>query len=472
MTVQRRSGGWRVDRQDMRGDAVSWVHVHVFEGRIYAKRDWRGYWGEAADANPTDSDLGALVLRGLGDPDPAVTSKDVEVNLGLSGTRFRPEKSLHIYNAGDGLMRLHHPHPGSEPYVTVPLDAGAAELGAAIRTEFAKIEPEWPIDRHISIHTEANGRLVIMGFGSWPVPVVHQGIDASELSALIGAALTDCDPEGRPPTAEAYAAAGVAWGDLVGGVDVHIKIDTQNAVTVSGWLHVGPPERLPSQWSGLGDDLLGITQATLDLIRSTPTRHLPPGTPMAEPFGYKCAWLAIRDGRTAQVASALRLTEVSSATWAEGIDAAYEGRLDPEFDCRVFVSPPTSGWTIAAGQPLFEFHRPDVTALSKALGTEVQYFASYRVSEDHDWVLARDGAIIREFHCSGMCGEFTQSGQPTPIEVELGIPDMTSEDYRVNEGTVMKVAGAWSLNPQWLHMTPTSETPGVCGRPPTAPGER
>jgi hypothetical protein len=53
------------------------------------------------------------------------------------------------------------------------------------------------------------------------------------------------------------------------------------------------------------------------------------------PFGYKCAWLAIRTENSQAVVHALGLQNVRKSGWQSGIDAAYSGD--------VFVTPPIKG---------------------------------------------------------------------------------------------------------------------------------
>jgi hypothetical protein len=93
----------------------------------------------------------------------------------------------------------------------------------------------------------------------------------------------------------------------------------------------------------------------------------------------------------------------------------------------------------------------------------VQLFRSYRVPELHEWARATDGRMRRRVRCVGERGEFGQEGAPTPVEEALGIPAMTVHEWNVNEHTVMKVAGAWSVDPQILYLTESSADTGLCG---------
>ena len=109
-------------------------------------------------------------------------------------------------------------------------------------------------------------------------------------------------------------------------------------------------------------------------------------------FGGKQAWLAVRDGDPGEVLAALGLRDLGEVRWRDGIDLAHLT------DDRVAVTPPLPGvadsrWVLAAGRHLL---RPDVVldlaALSKQLHTEIQFFATHRVTETHRWQRADDGS--------------------------------------------------------------------------------
>jgi hypothetical protein len=101
-----------------------------------------------------------------------------------------------------------------------------------------------------------------------------------------------------------------------------------------------------------------------------------------EPFGFKCAWLAIKTEDSPAVAQALGLQNGRKCGWQKGIAAAYAGD--------VFVTPPIKGWVLAVSFSLPEIHgntRPDkLSPLVKMLSekfAEVQYFGTHRVVEYH-----------------------------------------------------------------------------------------
>ena len=174
-------------------------------------------------------------------------------------------------------------------------------------------------------------------------------------------------------------------------------------------------------------------------------------------FGGKQAWLAVRDGEPAAVLAALGLRDLGEVPWRDGIDLAYLS------DDRVAVTPllPGAGgtlWVLAVGRWLL---RPatvlDVTTLSAQLGTEVQLFATHRVTELHRWQRSVDGEPVRAFGYVGQTGEVTSwLGDPDPAELGAGLPEKLGEETTVlvSEQDVLKVANAWSIDPTRLDGRP------------------
>jgi hypothetical protein len=173
-------------------------------------------------------------------------------------------------------------------------------------------------------------------------------------------------------------------------------------------------------------------------------------------FGGKQAWLAVR--HTAGVSpesviAALGLRDLGTVPWRDGIDLAHLT------DDRVAVTLPLTGarddqWVLATGRWLL---RPDVSVdvveLSATLGTEVQFFATHRVTELHRWQRAAEGELIRTFGYVGQTGEVTSwHGEPDPAEREAGLPGELDEETTVlvGEKDVLAVAGAWSIDPTTL----------------------
>jgi hypothetical protein len=169
-------------------------------------------------------------------------------------------------------------------------------------------------------------------------------------------------------------------------------------------------------------------------------------------FGGKQAWLAIRAEEPTEVIAALGLRDLGTVPWRDGIDLAHLT------DDRVAVTPPVDGWILATGRYLMRPDRPvDVVGLSALLHTEVQYFATHRVTESHRWQRAADGELIRAFGYVGQTGEVTSwHGEPDPGEREAGLPGQFDEDTTVlvGENDVLRVAAAWSIDPSTLSGRP------------------
>jgi len=184
----------------------------------------------------------------------------------------------------------------------------------------------------------------------------------------------------------------------------------------------------------------------------------PSGEPMVG-FGAKQAWLAIRDGDAELVGAVLGLRDLGPLSWRAGVDLSYLT------DDRVLLTPPLPGadgadWLLVAGRWLVQTSSTlDVATLSDLLATEVQYFATHRVVELHQWQRARDGELLRSFAYLGETGEVTDwRGEPDPVELAIGLPavldDNDETDVLVGEADVMRVAAAWSLDPVRLDGLP------------------
>ena len=174
-------------------------------------------------------------------------------------------------------------------------------------------------------------------------------------------------------------------------------------------------------------------------------------------FGYKQAWLAIRDGDAELVRAVLGLNDLGPVSWRAGIDVAYLT------DDRVMLTPPLPGagnhrWLLVVGRWLASLPSTvDVAALSELLATEVQYFATDRVVELHRWQRARDGELVRSFGYLGETGEITDwRGQPDDAELTVGLPPTVDDDtdVLVGEADVMQIAAAWSVSPVSLDGVP------------------
>jgi hypothetical protein len=176
-------------------------------------------------------------------------------------------------------------------------------------------------------------------------------------------------------------------------------------------------------------------------------------------FGYKQAWLAIREGEPTSTMAALGLRDLGPASWRDGVDLAYLT------DDRLILTPRLpgahdSGWLLVAGRWLLrDFTGVDIAELSATLHTEVQLFTTYRVSEIHGWQRAVDGTLARAFGYIGETGEVTAwRGTPDVAERSVGLPAVLDEetDVLVSEDDVLRVAGAWSVDPTTLDGRPAT----------------
>jgi hypothetical protein len=179
------------------------------------------------------------------------------------------------------------------------------------------------------------------------------------------------------------------------------------------------------------------------------------------PFGYKCAWLAIKTEDPQAVVEALGIQNVRKTGWHNGVAAAYNGA--------VFVTPAIKGWVLAASFSLPEIAdktRPDhlsllVKWLSKKF-PDVQYFGTHRVVEYHGWLRATKGEIVRRYAFLGERGEtLSDEGKRTDEETSL---DLIYNDSKFpNEQHVMQLAGAWSIDPSSLDDLKLEKSVGYLG---------
>ena len=187
-------------------------------------------------------------------------------------------------------------------------------------------------------------------------------------------------------------------------------------------------------------------------------------------FGYKCAWFAAKSDSPLSVATALGLRNLRPSSWDEGIETAYGTTA---YSRHAFLAPPIDGWVLCASTAFFKLAegKQEVSsflpALSRQLGTTVQFFLTYRVVETHVWGYAENGTLIRLYgYSSGGSGRLFDIGDQTDAEVSLGFrffddrsPDASDpkanywarEDLTFpDEGHVMQLAGRWSIDPSTL----------------------
>jgi hypothetical protein len=185
-------------------------------------------------------------------------------------------------------------------------------------------------------------------------------------------------------------------------------------------------------------------------------------------FGRKQAWLAVRGDDPEVIIGALGLRDLGPVPWRDAMDVAYLT------DDRLAVTPPLPGardarWVLVAGRRLFTMSLVDVVALSATLGTEVQFFATHRVTEFHRWQRAVDGVLVRAFGYLGESGELTEwRGDPDDAELAIGLPvdpKTNDGDVLVGEDDVARLAEVWSLDPNALDGRAAVGRPHVAADP-------
>ncbi len=94
---------------------------------------------------------------------------------------------------------------------------------------------------------------------------------------------------------------------------------------------------------------------------------------------------------------------------------------------------------------------PLVQKLSERFG-DVQYFGTHHGVEYHGWLRARKGKVVRRYAYLGEAGKvLREDGMPTDDEKRLGL--VFNDGTWPDEKSVMKLAGAWSVDPtQLLHL--------------------
>ncbi len=213
--------------------------------------------------------------------------------------------------------------------------------------------------------------------------------------------------------------------------------------------------------------------------RSRPSEADVPKRSRPVSFGYKTQWLAIRGVDPRRVVEALELVDARPSGWREGIAAGYGES--------VFVSPSIDGWILVVGSSLPSFDtkhgdeplRSLLVELSRSLDTEVQYFGTHRIVEYHAWARADRGRLLRAYAYIGESGatvidEGLQTNQEQAIGFRLfdeRAPEADVDAYRErtdiswpDEESVMRVAGAWSINPTTLDGWEQETGPGWLGR--------
>ena len=296
---------------------------------------------------------------------------------------------------------------------------------------------------------DRRGRVVVYPiaelFHSTPIEVLEDDVPDAELGAAVRRALAapPVDPdEARNAHRAELQRLGLKQSELDSspGASVYPR---RKRLELVQWLPGGHAGDEQPTLSALASDAeLGAAVRRL-LGTDGPTTEGPVGAT----FGYKAAWLAVREAEPDSVVEALALERTEPIEWEDGVERAYSGG--------VFVSPKTGGWVFAIHQRWHD-EPPDLAALSRALGTEVQHFATHRVVEAHAWARAEEGRVTRAVRVVGESGEESEFGDRTDAEQGLELED-------VDEETVLAIAGAWSIDPRTLGRVPSESETGVFG---------
>ena len=169
------------------------------------------------------------------------------------------------------------------------------------------------------------------------------------------------------------------------------------------------------------------------------------------PFGYKISWAAIRCDAPERVIAALRPSLRQPANWTSGVARAY-GRSG-----EVFVSPPLEGFLLVVG-----FIDDGRTADLAGAFSEVQFFASHRVSGYYQWEKYLHGQRVRRYCCED-CVLETDEGTLTPEEQKLGFVRFSPDGSAwPDEEDVLAIAAAWGIDPKFEHKTYPPDTGWLC----------
>jgi len=179
-----------------------------------------------------------------------------------------------------------------------------------------------------------------------------------------------------------------------------------------------------------------------------PSFNRTPDTPQS--FGYKISWFALKASDPISVLDALGFADAVPANWASGLSAAYPYGASQRNDPWVFVSPPVSGWVLAAGfwlpypaaiEPHLEVGRKFDALFSRLIQRfdDVQFFGSYRVVDFVAWARAVKGKPSRVFAYAD--GEvFANAGVQTPEEAKLRFANLTGLSPPAARDKIFKIA--------------------------------
>lgn len=181
-------------------------------------------------------------------------------------------------------------------------------------------------------------------------------------------------------------------------------------------------------------------------------------------------WLAIKSRSLAKVQSALGLHNPKLCSLEEGLSGGE----------KLFIAPPIKGWILVLGAGLPEPGEDVdicyrfVLNLSRRLG-EVQLFNSSRVLQEHAWICANRGKVVRAYAWAGKT--LWKQGARTAAEKELDVKcfDYTeparqsfyseSDVISANVEKVPLLAARWSLDPACIDERFLKTEQGIAGEP-------
>lgn len=179
------------------------------------------------------------------------------------------------------------------------------------------------------------------------------------------------------------------------------------------------------------------------------------------------SWIAVKGGSVEAIAKVLDLSDPKPAIWAQGMEVVGGNHDDCPVEwgelAGVYITPLVRGWRLAVGHYVgaAPLHRSEhdlrtdwrkvagwCRRLSRQFG-DAQAFTDQAQMDWYSWILARDGAVVRQFVFED--GEFLSDRGPRS-EVENRLitrfrPDECTPRWRPDVGDVPKVAGGWSVNP-------------------------
>ena len=167
------------------------------------------------------------------------------------------------------------------------------------------------------------------------------------------------------------------------------------------------------------------------------------------PFGYKCAWFAIKTEQPEALISLFPRYTFKPASWQQGHN---ESR---------FITPVVEGWTFIIGGDLpttdTQEGIKEIEALlirASTLG-KACFFGSHRGVDYYSWACAENGKLLRGY--SEADGEFLwDAGEKQGLEKTFVFPQEAENDPKSlhqdfpDEDMVIAIAADWSLDPTTL----------------------